>query len=209
MPFFFYFLCGTPATAWLAKRCHVCAWDPNQRTLGCWSRTCALNSWAARAAHSCFTFKFDAMLAVIQASGWVMDPCYFHKLWFKRLTVLIVIDKYLPLNYLRLHCDSNCCHITYSSTIPSHIPLIWECTYNMSFFPFEIAPFSEISGNRYIIKQHLFPIVIFISSRKDDDGQSRNLNIFLSLNERNKDFFFVEKLCTSWFQIQTKMNSST
>ena len=32
MPIFLYFICGTPTTAWLAKRCHVRTRDPNQRT---------------------------------------------------------------------------------------------------------------------------------------------------------------------------------
>ena len=43
MPIFLYFIHGMPTTAWLAKRCHVCTWDPNRWTLGLWSRTCALN----------------------------------------------------------------------------------------------------------------------------------------------------------------------
>ena len=46
MPIFLYFICGTPNTAWLAKRCHVCTWDPNWQTLGCQSRTCEPNHWA-------------------------------------------------------------------------------------------------------------------------------------------------------------------
>uniref|UniRef100_A0A9L0ILM9 Nuclear envelope phosphatase-regulatory subunit 1 n=1 Tax=Equus asinus TaxID=9793 RepID=A0A9L0ILM9_EQUAS len=32
MPIFLYFICGTPATAWHAKQCHVRTWDPNRRT---------------------------------------------------------------------------------------------------------------------------------------------------------------------------------
>ena len=36
----------TPTTAWLAKRCHVCTWDPNRQTPGCQSGTCALNCCA-------------------------------------------------------------------------------------------------------------------------------------------------------------------
>ena len=43
MPVFLYFLCGTPTTAWLAKWCHVRTWDPNLRTPGCRSGTCAFN----------------------------------------------------------------------------------------------------------------------------------------------------------------------
>ena len=39
-----------PATAWLAKWCHVRTWDPNQRTLGRQSRTCTLNRCATRPA---------------------------------------------------------------------------------------------------------------------------------------------------------------
>ena len=34
MPIFLYFICGTPTTAWRAKRCHVHTWDLNRRTLG-------------------------------------------------------------------------------------------------------------------------------------------------------------------------------
>ena len=43
MPIFHYFTCGTPTTAWLAKWCHVCTLDLNQRTPGHWSITCELN----------------------------------------------------------------------------------------------------------------------------------------------------------------------
>ena len=35
MPIFLYFICGTPTTAWLAKRCHVHTQDPNRQTPGC------------------------------------------------------------------------------------------------------------------------------------------------------------------------------
>uniref|UniRef100_A0A9L0JRQ5 Uncharacterized protein n=1 Tax=Equus asinus TaxID=9793 RepID=A0A9L0JRQ5_EQUAS len=34
MPIFLYCICGTPTTAWLAKRCHDRTWDPNRRTPG-------------------------------------------------------------------------------------------------------------------------------------------------------------------------------
>ena len=34
MPIFLYFICGTPTTAWLAKRCHIRTQDLNRRTLG-------------------------------------------------------------------------------------------------------------------------------------------------------------------------------
>uniref|UniRef100_A0A9L0K9P5 F-box domain-containing protein n=1 Tax=Equus asinus TaxID=9793 RepID=A0A9L0K9P5_EQUAS len=47
MPIFLCFIRGTPTTAWLAKRCHVCTRDPNQqnpRPLR--SRTCELNRCA-------------------------------------------------------------------------------------------------------------------------------------------------------------------
>ena len=43
MPIFLYFLCGTPATAWLAKWCHVRTWDPNWQTPCRRNGTCALN----------------------------------------------------------------------------------------------------------------------------------------------------------------------
>ena len=43
MSIFLYFICGTPTTAWLAKRCHVHTPDLNQQTLGRRSRTCTLN----------------------------------------------------------------------------------------------------------------------------------------------------------------------
>ena len=43
VPIFFYFICGTPTTAWLDKRRHVCTPDLNQGTPGRRSRTCALN----------------------------------------------------------------------------------------------------------------------------------------------------------------------
>ena len=38
-----HFICGTLATAWLSKRCHVPTWDPNRWTLGCWSGMCEPN----------------------------------------------------------------------------------------------------------------------------------------------------------------------
>ena len=51
MPIFLYFICGTPATAWLfAKRCHVCTWDLNRPTPGRRSRACELNHCATRPA---------------------------------------------------------------------------------------------------------------------------------------------------------------
>ena len=40
---FLYFICEMPTTAWLAKQCHVRTRDPNPRTLGHRSRTCAFN----------------------------------------------------------------------------------------------------------------------------------------------------------------------
>ena len=43
VPIFLYFICGTPATAWLANRCHVCTWDLNQQTPGQRSGMWALN----------------------------------------------------------------------------------------------------------------------------------------------------------------------
>ena len=43
MSIFLYFLCGTPATSWCAKWCHVRTRDLNRRTPGRQSRTCALN----------------------------------------------------------------------------------------------------------------------------------------------------------------------
>lgn len=43
MPLFLYFICGTPTTAWQAKRCHVHTWDPNWQTPGRQSGTCTLN----------------------------------------------------------------------------------------------------------------------------------------------------------------------
>ena len=45
VPIFLHFICGM-ATAWLDKQCHVRAWDPNRRTLGCSNRTCVLNCCA-------------------------------------------------------------------------------------------------------------------------------------------------------------------
>src|SRR3712207_299831 len=50
VPIFLYFICGTPTTAWLDKRCHVHTRDPNQRTPGCQSGTCELNRCATRLA---------------------------------------------------------------------------------------------------------------------------------------------------------------
>ena len=44
MPISLYFICGTPTTVWLAKQCHVCTRDLNQRT------PCALNCCATRPA---------------------------------------------------------------------------------------------------------------------------------------------------------------
>ena len=43
MPIFLYFICGTPATAWHAKRCHVHTQDLNWQTPRCQSGTCELN----------------------------------------------------------------------------------------------------------------------------------------------------------------------
>ena len=50
VPIFLYFICGTPTTAWLDKRCHVCTQDPKWRTPGCRSRTCKLNLCATQLA---------------------------------------------------------------------------------------------------------------------------------------------------------------
>ena len=52
MPSFLYFICGTPATAWLAKRCHVHTLDPNWQTPGPLKRTCTLNRCATGPAPS-------------------------------------------------------------------------------------------------------------------------------------------------------------
>ena len=52
MPIFLYFICGIPATAWLAKRCHVGTLDLNQQTLGRQSGMCALNRCATAPAPS-------------------------------------------------------------------------------------------------------------------------------------------------------------
>ena len=46
LPIFLYFICGTPATAWLTKQCHVCTQDLNGQTFSRGSRTCALNRCA-------------------------------------------------------------------------------------------------------------------------------------------------------------------
>uniref|UniRef100_A0A9L0JZL0 KRAB domain-containing protein n=1 Tax=Equus asinus TaxID=9793 RepID=A0A9L0JZL0_EQUAS len=35
VPIFLYFICGTPATAWLVKQCHVDTWDLNRQTPAC------------------------------------------------------------------------------------------------------------------------------------------------------------------------------
>ena len=56
MPIFLYFICGTPTTAWLAKRRHVCAWDSNWRTLGCQSRMCTLNCCITGPAQKIFSY---------------------------------------------------------------------------------------------------------------------------------------------------------
>ena len=50
VPIFLHFICGTLATAWLVKQCHVGTCDPNGRTPGSQSRTCALNCYATRPA---------------------------------------------------------------------------------------------------------------------------------------------------------------
>ena len=42
------FTCGTPTTAWRAKRCQVHTQDPNWWTPGHWSGMCALNCCATR-----------------------------------------------------------------------------------------------------------------------------------------------------------------
>ena len=52
MPIFFYFIYGMPTTAWLDERCRVCTRDPNWRTPGRRSRTCALNCCATGPAPS-------------------------------------------------------------------------------------------------------------------------------------------------------------
>ena len=46
MPIFLHFICGTPATAWLTKQCHVHTQDPNQRTPGCQSGMWTFNCCA-------------------------------------------------------------------------------------------------------------------------------------------------------------------
>ena len=50
VPIFLYFICGMPATAWLAKGRRVCTEDLNHRTLGRRSGTCELNCCATRPA---------------------------------------------------------------------------------------------------------------------------------------------------------------
>ena len=55
VPIFLYFICGMPTTAWPDKWCHVCTQDLNQKTSGCQSGTCPLNSCATGPAPSvCF-----------------------------------------------------------------------------------------------------------------------------------------------------------
>ena len=53
MPIFLYFIRGTPTTAWLAAQCHVRTWDPNRRTPGRQSETCALNHCTTGLAQDC------------------------------------------------------------------------------------------------------------------------------------------------------------
>ena len=60
MPIFLYFICGTPTTAWLAERCHVCTWDSNQWTPDLRSGTCALNCCDTRLAPEIFFFFFTS-----------------------------------------------------------------------------------------------------------------------------------------------------
>ena len=43
VPIFFYFICGMPTTAWLAKQCHVRTGDPNRPTPGHRRGPCTLN----------------------------------------------------------------------------------------------------------------------------------------------------------------------
>ena len=59
VPIFLYFICGTPATAWLDKRCHVHTQDPNLRTLGCEAErehlTSASLGWPLQVFSKCVT----------------------------------------------------------------------------------------------------------------------------------------------------------
>ena len=60
VPIFLYFVCGTPATAWL-EGCEGHTWDLNQWTLGCQSGVHELNHYTTRPApknaSSCLFFK--------------------------------------------------------------------------------------------------------------------------------------------------------
>ena len=59
VPIFFYFICGMPTAAWLAKRCHVPTWDANRRTWGHRSEMCEFNCCATRPAPMCFISKIS------------------------------------------------------------------------------------------------------------------------------------------------------
>ena len=58
VPIFLYFICGTPATAWLAERTQ----DPNQRTPGRQSEMCELNCGATGPAPSSDIFTKPGLL---------------------------------------------------------------------------------------------------------------------------------------------------
>ena len=111
MPIFFYFICGTPTTAWHAKRCHVCTQDPNRRTLGCQSRACAFNRCATRLAPPCLFFLFGCLsfssgLVGITLCILILDPCsYLVNVFLSVLSLLFLIICWVKAY---IHTDSPC-----------------------------------------------------------------------------------------------------
>ena len=74
MPIFLYFVCGTPATAWLDKRCHVRAGDLNQRTLAHQSRRCELNHRCATRPATTMTISKARLFASVPAPTETKGP---------------------------------------------------------------------------------------------------------------------------------------
>ena len=134
MAIFLYFICGTPATAWLAKWCHVCARDPNWQTPGCRSETGALKCCAARLAQRKF-FSYSSSSSTIllclcsRSSGarhgriLTQSICKTQVYFFKRQIFFLSVYV-LPIHMILLCCCQ--CSITSSNRNCHHFSLIFD-----------------------------------------------------------------------------------
>ena len=73
-------LCGTPATAWPDKQCHVCTQDPKWQTWGRCSRTCKLNPWATGPTPGLFPI-FIVLMHIVLYERRVHDLQCFPFIW--------------------------------------------------------------------------------------------------------------------------------